>query len=187
VKKDKLFFFVSYQETQQKNGISPAGYSDPTLVGIPQGDRNTPAFQAALGAAFCPGGSATAGTVQGHQTSNVAQVACNGSNINPVALNLLELKNPNGSYYIPSSSTGVNQNTTFSIPATYRNTRPLATSITCSTSKNTLSGRWFYSGDRRTHHGVRRRDDNHQCLPGGPGAIYSPPSTPWEAHLDPLQ
>ena len=55
MKKDKLFFFASYQETRQKNGISPAGYSDPTLVGIPQGDRsNTAAFQAALGAAFCP-------------------------------------------------------------------------------------------------------------------------------------
>jgi hypothetical protein len=40
VKKDKLFFFTSYQETQQKNGISPAGYSNPTLVGIPSGDRS---------------------------------------------------------------------------------------------------------------------------------------------------
>ncbi len=58
VKKDKVFFFASYQETWQKNGISPDGYSTPTLVGIPRGDRsNTAAFQAALGAAFCPGGS----------------------------------------------------------------------------------------------------------------------------------
>ncbi len=33
VKKDKLFFFLSYQETRQKNGISPAGQATPTLGG----------------------------------------------------------------------------------------------------------------------------------------------------------
>ena len=103
VKKDKLFFFVSYQETAQKNGISPAGYANPTLVGIPLGDRsNTASFRTALGAAFCPGGSA-AGTTK---ATSVVQVVCNGSNINPVAVNILQLKNPDGSYFIPSSSNG---------------------------------------------------------------------------------
>ncbi|HVZ60736.1 MAG TPA: carboxypeptidase-like regulatory domain-containing protein, partial [Terriglobales bacterium] len=41
IKKDKLFFFGSYQQTRQKNGISPYGYSTPTLPGIPKGDRST--------------------------------------------------------------------------------------------------------------------------------------------------
>src|SRR6202142_1315491 len=95
VKKDKLFFFVSLQETKQRNGISPAGFSNPTLIGIPLGDRSSATFRAALGAAFCTGLTKTGGT----------QVACNGSNINPVALKILQLKLPNGSYYIPSSST----------------------------------------------------------------------------------
>ena len=46
VKKDKLFFFASFQETWQKNGVSAAGYSAPTLVPIPTGDRsNTAAFR----------------------------------------------------------------------------------------------------------------------------------------------
>src|ERR1700690_3406830 len=114
VKKDKLFFFVSYQETQQKNGISPAGYSTPTLLPIPTGDRsNLATFVPALGLAFC--GLAPS---YGNATKGV-QVNCNGSNINQVALNLLELKNPDGTYYIPSSSTGANQSVALSIPATY--------------------------------------------------------------------
>ena len=41
VKKDKLFFFVSYQETNQKNGLSGYGFSSPTLEPIPLGDRGT--------------------------------------------------------------------------------------------------------------------------------------------------
>ena len=35
IKKDKLFFFVSYQETSQKNGISPYGFQTPVLPPIP--------------------------------------------------------------------------------------------------------------------------------------------------------
>jgi len=149
VKKDKLFFFVSYQETWQKNGISPSGYSNPTVVGIPLGARNTAAFQAALGAAFCPGGSATTGTT-GKTGNGGTQVACNGSNINPVAINILQLKNPNGSYFIPSSTTGINQNTTFSIPAKYAEHQPIGNFDYLINSKNTLSGRWFYGGGNAT-------------------------------------
>ena len=55
IKKDKLFFFTSYQQTWQKNGIAGQGFSAPTLPPIPAGDRsNTAAFRAALGAVFCP-------------------------------------------------------------------------------------------------------------------------------------
>jgi hypothetical protein len=171
VKKDRLFFFVSYQETQQKNGISLDGYSDPTLVGIPQGDRsNTAAFRAALGAAFCPGGSATAGTT-GKTSNGGTQVACNGSNINPVAINILELKNPDGSYFIPSSSTGINQNVTFSIPATYAEHQALGNFDYVVNDKNTLSGRWFYSNTpTNIPMGCAASATTiAQCLPGSPG------------------
>jgi hypothetical protein len=140
VKKDKLFFFASYQETWQKNGVSAAGYSAPTLVGIPTGDRsNTAAFRTALGGVFCP-----TGTSGGSTSNGGVQVACNGSNINPVAINLLELKNPDGSYYIPSSSTGKNQASTFSIPALYHEHQALGNTDYLINSKNTLSTRWFY-------------------------------------------
>jgi hypothetical protein len=170
VKKDKLFFFASYQESRQKNGISPAGYSTPTLVGIPQGDRsNTAVFKAALGAAFCPGGSATGGT----KATSAVQVACNGSNINPVALNLLELKNPDGTYFVPSSATGINQNVTFSIPAQYAEHQAVGNMDYVLNGSNTLSARWFYDntitdapiGASATSTTVSL------SLPGSPGSI----------------
>jgi Carboxypeptidase regulatory-like domain len=41
VKKDKLFFFTSYQETQQKNGISGYGASNVELPPLPTGNRGT--------------------------------------------------------------------------------------------------------------------------------------------------
>jgi hypothetical protein len=170
VKKDKLFFFVAFQDTHQRNGISPAGFSDPTLVGIPQGARNTPAFQAALGAAFCPGGSA-AGSVK---ATSVVQVLCNGSNINPVALNILNLKLPNGNYYIPSSSDGVNQPTTFSVPAVFSEPQALGNFDYAFNSKNTLSGRWFFGPDTTTASmGCGTGGSSITlCLPGGPAQLY---------------
>lgn len=93
VKKDKIFFFASYQETWQKNGVAAQGYSVPVLPPIPAGDRsNTAAFTNALGGVFCP-----TGTAGGMTQNGGVQVLCNGSNINPVAVNILQLKNPDGS------------------------------------------------------------------------------------------
>ena len=41
IKKDKLFFFGSYQETGQKNGLSGYGLSNLTLPPIPDGNRGS--------------------------------------------------------------------------------------------------------------------------------------------------
>ena len=62
---------------------------------------NTAAFRQAMGAVFSkfptnPGG---AGSGQG------MQVASDGSNINPIAIALLQAKNADGTYFIPSSGT----------------------------------------------------------------------------------
>ncbi len=149
-RKDKLFFFVAYQESQQKNGISSGGASAPTLPPIPAGDRSTPAFQMALGATFCPGGPA--GTGSKNMTSNGGtQVACNGSNINPVALSFLNLKNPNGTYYLPGSGTGAYTTATFSIPARFEEHQAVGNVDYVINSKNTLSGRWFYTDGPTTY------------------------------------
>ena len=151
IKKDKLFFFFSYQGLSQKNGIAAQGYSAPVLLPIfPGGDRsNTAALQSSLGATFCP-----TGTDGGKSNAGGTQVACNGSNINPVAISLLQFKNPDGTYYIPSgsavtSSTGttVGQNTTFTNPARYTEHQYLGNGDYLINSKNTFSLRYFYAND----------------------------------------
>ena len=53
-------------------------------------------------------------------------VACDGSNINPVAIALMRVKLPNGNYYIPGSGTSGTRQTLFSIPAKYREDQYIA-------------------------------------------------------------
>ncbi|MGC9200191.1 MAG: TonB-dependent receptor domain-containing protein [Acidobacteriaceae bacterium] len=100
----KLFFFFSYQGTRQVNAVS--GSSTLSLPAIP-----TARTAQTLGAAF--GGKA------GYHGGTV--LATDGSNVNPVALALLNLKFPNGSYVIPSpqtpNTTGVNY--AVSVPSTF--------------------------------------------------------------------
>ena len=183
VKKDKLFFFLSYQETRQKNGISPAGQATPTLVGIPQGARNTAAFQAALGAAFCPGGSATAGT-SGKTSNGGTQVACNGSNINPVALNILNLKNADGSYFIESLRPASIRPSPTAARRIYRASGPGQLRL-CAQQPNTLSGRWFYSEDLTNATvgcGTTATAVPSAC-PAYPGRCAFRPNTWWESSL----
>lgn len=148
IKKDKLFFFFSYQETRQINGVGVNGYATPTLPPIPAGDRSTPSFQAALGAAFCPQnhpGNSRFATVAGG-----VQVACDGSNINPVALNFLNLKVPGGGYYIPGSTNGGYQLIPFSQPARFTEHQAVANADYVISSKNTLGARFFTSQDPQT-------------------------------------
>ena len=140
VKKDKLFFFVSYQETQQKNGISPAGYSTPNEVALPA-NRSTASLESWLGAAF-----------SGGNTTNLGKVLLNGTNINLVAITLLQKTNRDGTYYIPGYSaaapTSVLQSFAISNPATYAEHQAIGNFDYVLSPKNTLSGRWSYSGDR---------------------------------------
>ena len=152
IKKDKLFFFTSVQETWQKNGAAAQGLSEPYLLPIfPGGDRsNTAALKASLGATFCPTG--TDGGFPTYGPGGV-QVLCSGANINPVALNVLQLKNPNGTYLIPSSgvitsATGtVSQATSISIPARFTEIQVLQNVDYVINSKNTLSAHYFFAHD----------------------------------------
>jgi hypothetical protein len=102
----RAFFFGSYQATRDVNAASlSTSVSSLSLPPIPQ--VRTPA---SLGAVF---GGAT-GAFGG------VAVAPDGSNINPVALNLLNAKNPDGTFVIPSpqkSGSGVNY--TAVVPGSY--------------------------------------------------------------------
>jgi carboxypeptidase family protein len=166
VKKDKLFFFASFQGTRQINGAAAQGYSTPSLLPIFQGgDRsNTAALRTSLGATFCPQG--TDGGISGVSKTqgSATQVACDGSNINPVAIALLQLKNPDGTYYIPSASgtvtstpcaaglatatcTSAVQNTTFTIPSRFTENQVVGNMDYVISSKNTLALRYYWSND----------------------------------------
>ena len=108
VRKNKTFFFASYQATIQRDGEA-AGSLESTFLPPLTNDRSA----ATLGHLF--GG-------QSGVNGGVA-VAPNGSNINPVALAILNFKLPGGSLAIPNPQrilpSGVGEST-FSIPAKYR-------------------------------------------------------------------
>lgn len=95
IKKDGLFFFGSYQGTRQVNGLAAgqariscaASLSEPPITS----DRSTKA----LGQLF--------GGLKG-ALGGIA-VSPDGSNINPVALALLNFKLPDGSFLIPTPQT----------------------------------------------------------------------------------
>ena len=102
----RAFFFVSYQATRDVNAASLAS-SVRSLNLPPIPAVRTPA---SLGANF------------GGQTGLFGGVAIapDGSNINPVALNLLNAKNPDGSFVIPGPETaGSGVNYTAVVPGHY--------------------------------------------------------------------
>ncbi len=135
IRKDKTFFFGSYQGTTQRNGLSTAGSASVFLPALTN-DRSA----AALGAEF--GGKSG-------QLGGVA-VAPNGSNINPISLALLQFKLPNGQYLIPTPqvllANGLGESS-FSSPAKFTEQQfTLNIDHNFSTS-DTLAGRFFYSTD----------------------------------------
>lgn len=137
--KDKLLLFGSWQGSRQKNGLSGGGRISVNLPPIPEGDRSAPGFAAALGAANC--GFANWGWTGG------ANVKCDGSNISPVALNILRLKLPDGSYYFPGSGSTGYARREFTIPARYEGDQFLTNVDYIINTRNTLSGRFFYTRD----------------------------------------
>jgi len=132
VLKNKLFFFGSYQGTRQFNGVAANGTTSATLYPVPD-NREAPDFAARLGAATC-GFPTRAGSIS---------VACNGSNINPVAIALLRVKLPNGSYYIPGSGTSGTRQTLFSIPAKYREDQYIGNGDWFINANQSLQARFF--------------------------------------------
>ncbi|HSY66471.1 MAG TPA: TonB-dependent receptor [Terriglobales bacterium] len=146
LQKDKLFFLGSYQGTRQTNGLA-AGQArigcTATLRTPPLTDDRTPA---ALGKLF------------GGMTGALGGVAVlpDGSNINPVALMLLNLKLPNGAYLIPSPQTvdaalpfAAQGFSAFSEPCHFGENQFVINVDAVISDKSKISGRFFFADDNQ--------------------------------------
>jgi len=153
IRKDRLFFFGAYQGLTEVNGF---GDEQTAILPMLTSDRSA----TTLGAQFCPAGNLDAAgqPAAGYFTAaGGTQVACNGSNINPVALAILNAKLPNGQLAVPSPqvmlpASGPDASdqvpmgqSTFAIPARYREDQFTANLDQVLTEHNTLAGRFFYS------------------------------------------
>lgn len=135
--RDRTFFFAAYQALRSSNGEAQVA---PVILPQLTNDRSA----SALGARFCAYPTAAGGK----------QVACDGSNIHPVALALLNFKLANGKYAIPNPqillpSTDPTQlpvgESTYSIPASYREDQYSLNLDHALSQKNSLAARLFYS------------------------------------------
>jgi hypothetical protein len=150
LRKDRTFFFVAYQGLTSVNSL---GGKRTTLLPLLTSDRSA----ATLGAQFCPANHLTSGgtAATGYLThAGGTQVACNGSNINPVALAILNLKLANGAFAIPSPQAVIPATdptqlpvgqSTFALPATYKENQLSVNLDHTVRAKNTLGARFFYS------------------------------------------
>ena len=211
VKKDKLFFFGSYQGFRQKNGVGTNGFATGLAAGVqlppwsePNGTRaDTPGLTVPLnlvaGAPSCDASTyrkylgctfannvGLVGLLEGPnaQLGTGIPVAENGSNINQVAINMLQLPGPkgvNGGFYFPSIPFGSNglpvtQNAlTLSQPILANEDQYLANADYVISSKNTLSERFFTSKDPQIQPfvclGFVGAPGVNNCQPGAPESV----------------
>jgi hypothetical protein len=153
--KDKLEYFGSYQGTRQRNGIDPdcsATVKSPPFTN----DRSA----GAIGALF-------AGQ-RGYYQDLLAflydlppigpAIAGDGSNVDPVALAVLNYKLPNGQYMIPtpqtvnpSASFDAQGTSAFSIPCPYTENQFMTNADYRISSKGRLSGRFFFANSTASY------------------------------------
>ena len=128
--KDKFFLFGSYQGTRQVNGLSAGSLQSFNTPPQLTNDRSA----ATLGAEFCGLAGAQGGVA----------VACDGSNINPVALKLLNLKIPNGTFLIPTAlqPSGLS---TVSIPGHFTEDQFLINGDYVISAKHRLTERYLFA------------------------------------------
>jgi hypothetical protein len=195
IKKDKIFFFGSYQGFRQRNAVGTNGFATGLSTGITlypftapgaSGGRgnnvsgtipldyvptNAPCSYASyrqyLGCAF--GGTAISPFFSGvlHLGSGVP-VAMDGSNINQVAINALQLAGPNGGlsqgFYFPGAVFGSNglpivtNSAVAAVPTRANEDQYLGNIEYLLNTKNTVYQKFFYSKDPQ--------DQSFTCLDG---------------------
>jgi hypothetical protein len=135
--KRKLFYFGSYQGTRQINGVSSNSVANAILPGLTN-DRSA----AGLGAIF--------GGLHG---SDGGTIAADGSNINSVAMKLLNLKVAGGGFLIPTPQKASNPDVnngpqgqaSFSIPSKFNEDQYIVNVDFLASSKHTISEKFFYA------------------------------------------
>ena len=156
IRKDKAFFFVAYEGTRQINGAAPGvAFTNAAYPLLPHGDRtNTAAFRAELGAIYGGRTGYLGGSPNGDNT-----ILPNGSNINPVAIAILQAKLPDGSYLLPSfapsslndNAGGLNggqvySNASFSFPSTFNEDQYVIDLDDYISPRQTIAGKFFSAG-----------------------------------------
>jgi len=146
IRKNRLFFFGSYQGTRQVNGIS----TSKTVLSVPL--TNDRSAQGIANVLYGPGSTPAdrRGTIQNAMGGVGPAIAADGSNINPIALQVLNLKLPDGSYLVPTpqtvSSTGplsTRGSSTFNTPSRFDEDQYMANVDFLQTQNTTLVGRFF--------------------------------------------
>lgn len=135
--KRKLFYFGSYQGTRQVNGEGANSLATALLPELPSSRT-----AASLGAIY--------GGLTGAQGGTIA---ADGSNINPVALALLNIKLPGGNFLIPSAPAVTSHDNqggpqglaSFSLPSIYNENQYIVNVDFLSSKKNTISEKFFYA------------------------------------------
>ncbi len=154
VRRDKLFFFGSFQGTRQVNGLDTTSTSNPILPPLTSNRSAT-----ALAAQFCPANNLLGNGQPDPRYLTYAggkQLDCRNQNtattaqINPVALQLLQAKRADGSYLIPVPQTiltsGANAGlgfSSYSLPSTYNENQYLLNADYILSPKHTLSERGY--------------------------------------------
>jgi hypothetical protein len=158
--KNKLLFFASYQGTRQINGVqSRQTFASPAFTD----DRSA----AAIGALF----AGQRGLFQNIFGGVGPAIAADGSNVNPVALTLLQYKLPNGQYLYPSPNpaTGL---VSLDPPASFYENQYMGNFEYIQSSKNTIEGRFF----------VAKSNQSNQ-LPGNGGNLAGIPQLTDQEYL----
>ena len=129
--RNKLLFFGAYQGTRQINAVQGR---QTFLSPLFTSDRSP----AAIGTLF----AGQRGLFQNAFGGVGPAIAADGSNVNPVALALLQFKLPNGNYLYPSPdpTTGL---VSVSAPATFYENQYMANFEYIQSPKDTIEGRFF--------------------------------------------
>jgi hypothetical protein len=168
IRKNKLFFFTSYQGTRQRNGIDQNCSS--SVNSPPFTDDRSPA---ALGALFV----GQRGVFQNAFGGVGPAIAMDGSNINPAALALLQLKLPNGKFVVPTpQKIDVSQPfesqgfSAFSTPCPYTEDQFMTNSDWQMSDKSKLAARFFFA-DSDTTYSIPQANFGGGTAPGFPVGV----------------